>query len=235
MENTSFYISFFAGLLSFFSPCIFPLFPIYLSTLGLNKNNHEYNAPILINTLIFILSFSLVFVLLAMTSTSLGLFFNLNKIFLIKIAGCLIIFFGVLTLGFLKNLSLNRNYMPKLISNNQNLKPLLLGLSFGLAWTPCIGPVLGSILAYSATDKNIQYSLLMLLFYSLGLGLPFFIGSIGYSKILKKISLKSKIFQFYNYLMGILLILFGIIVFNNKIYILNLYFQKLFTKIDNFF
>ncbi len=235
-DLTSIYISFIAGLISFFSPCIFPLFPIYLTTLGLSNDiSNKPNKIIIFRTLIFIISFSLIFLLLALTSTSVGIFLNVNKKILIKVSGVLIIFFGLINIGSFKNFFLNKTYMINLNFKNKTLSPLFLGLCFGFAWTPCIGPVLGSILAYSAAGKDINYSLIMLGFYSIGLGIPFLIGSLGYKKLISKINYSSKIYYFFSNFMGILLIIFGIIVFNNKIYILNLYFQKFINYINNFF
>ena len=103
IDSSSTYVALIAGLLSFFSPCIFPLFPIYLTTLGLDgKIITKTNKKIIISTLIFISSFTFIFLLLALTSTTIGLFFNINKLIMIKISGILIIIFGLMNIGFLK-------------------------------------------------------------------------------------------------------------------------------------
>ena len=236
IDSSSTYVALIEGLLSFFSPCIFPLFPIYLTTLGLDGNIiTKTNKKIIISTLIFISSFTFIFLLLALTSTTIGLFFNINKLIMIKISGILIIIFGLMNIGFFKNRFFNKTYLLNLNSDNKFFKPFLLGISFGFAWTPCIGPVLGSVLAYSAAGKNIESSLITLSFYSIGLGIPFFIGSLGYKSLIKKFNDKSKIYYFFSNFMGFLLIIFGLIVFNNKIYILNLYFQKFINYLNNFF
>ena len=226
MVDSSIILAFSAGLISFFSPCIFPLFPIYLSTLKNEAN--DSSLMLILNTLIFTLSFSIIFLLLALTTTSIGLFLNLNKILLIKFSGILIMFFGLVNLNLVRLNFLDKNYNFSFFDRLKLFKPIVLGLSFGFAWTPCIGPILASILSYSAAGKNYTSSLLMLGFYSIGLGIPFLLGSLGYKNVLSKFNKNIKIYKLFNILMGILLLIFGFLVYNNKIYILNIYSQKFF-------
>ncbi len=226
MVDSSIILAFSAGLISFFSPCIFPLFPIYLSTLKNEAN--DSSLMLILNTLIFTLSFSIIFLLLALTTTSIGLFLNLNKILLIKFSGILIMFFGLVNLNLVRLNFLDKNYNFSFFDRLKLFKPIVLGLSFGFAWTPCIGPILASILSYSAAGKNYTSSLIMLGFYSIGLGIPFLLGSLGYKNVLSKFNKNIKIYKLFNILMGILLLIFGFLVYNNKIYILNIYSQKFF-------
>lgn len=226
MDDSSIILAFSAGLLSFFSPCIFPLFPIYLSTLKNEAN--DSSLMLILNTLIFTISFSIIFLLLALTTTSIGLFLNLNKILLIKFSGILIMFFGLVNLNLVRLNFLDKNYNFSFFDRLKLFKPIVLGLSFGFAWTPCIGPILASILSYSAAGKNYTSSLIMLGFYSIGLGIPFLLGSLGYKNVLSKFNKNIKIYKIFNILMGILLLIFGFLVYNNKIYILNIYSQKFF-------
>ncbi|MEL0081247.1 MAG: cytochrome c biogenesis CcdA family protein [bacterium] len=226
MVDSSIILAFSAGLISFFSPCIFPLFPIYLSTLKNEAN--DSSLMLILNTLIFTLSFSIIFLLLALTTTSIGLFLNLNKILLIKFSGILIMFFGLVNLNLVRLHFLDKNYNFSFFDRLKLFKPIVLGLSFGFAWTPCIGPILASILSYSAAGKNYTSSLIMLGFYSIGLGIPFLLGSLGYKNVLSKFNKNIKIYKLFNILMGILLLIFGFLVYNNKIYILNIYSQKFF-------
>ena len=226
MVDSSIILAFSAGLVSFFSPCIFPLFPIYLSTLKNEAN--DSSLMLILNTLIFTLSFSIIFLLLALTTTSIGLFLNLNKILLIKFSGILIMFFGLVNLNLVRLNFLDKNYNFSFFDRLKLFKPIVLGLSFGFAWTPCIGPILASILSYSAAGKNYASSLIMLGFYSIGLGIPFLLGSLGYKNVLSKFNKNIKIYKLFNILMGILLLIFGFLVYNNKIYILNIYSQKFF-------
>ena len=137
-------------------------------------------------------------------------------------------FFGLVNLNLIKLNFLDNNYNFSFFDRFKLFKPIVLGLSFGFAWTPCIGPILASILSYSAAGKNYTSSLLMLGFYSIGLGIPFLLGSLGYKNVLSKFNKNIKIYKIFNILMGILLLIFGFLVYNNKIYILNIYSQKFF-------
>ena len=223
-----YFLSFFAGVISFFSPCILPLFPVYLSTLGLNNTNRKKFVldPILLNTLLFTISFSLVFILLALTTTSIGMFLNLNKIILIKTAGILIILFGIFNLQIIKIPKIYKSFHLVMVTRNGIFKPIIFGLCFGLAWTPCIGPILASIISYSSIEKNYQHSSIMLLFYSLGLGIPFILGSLGYKNILLSLNKSSIFTKYFNFIMASILIIFGALVYLNKLYLLNVYIQK---------
>ena len=226
MENiTDYYLSIIAGLVSFFSPCILPLFPIYLTTLdGSIEDTSKTNYKIFFRSLLFVFSFCSVFVLLGLSATSIGVFLNLNKFILLKISGVMIVLFGILNLFYYKFQTLNRSF--NLISSS-SIKPIMLGLCFGLAWTPCVGPILASIITYSSIEKDYIHSIIMLVLYSLGLGLPFILGSFGIRKVF--LSFKNNIFflKFYPPIIGLILILFGYLVYNNKIYILTIYVQKM--------
>tara|TARA_B100000029_G_C17609320_1_gene968770 strand:- start:10326 stop:10976 length:651 start_codon:yes stop_codon:yes gene_type:complete len=211
--------------MSFFSPCILPLFPVYLTTISSSSLEKQY--PALINTLIFVFSFCLIFVLLGLSATSLGIFLNINKIFLIKAAGILIILFGIFNLEIIKLNSLYKTFQPNFYSSNIYLKPIILGLSFGIAWTPCVGPILASIITYSSIEKNYEYSFFVLSFYSLGLGLPFVIGTLGYDRIISSIKKYTIFGRYFNKISGTILIVFGLLVYFNKIYLLTVYIQKI--------
>ena len=225
MENlNSFYLSFIAGLISFFSPCILPLFPIYLTTL----NNTNNDSKIFYQSIIFVFSFCSVFILLGLTATSLGIFLNVNKLSLLKISGSLIVLFGLFNIFLNQFTVLNKNFT---FINSSSAKPLMLGLCFGLAWTPCVGPILASIISYSSVEKDYIHSIFMLTCYSLGLGVPFILWTLGMKNVF--ISMKNNpIFtSYYSSIMGIILIFFGYLVYNNKIYLLTIYVQE----IMNFF
>tara|TARA_B100001123_G_scaffold173816_1_gene199730 strand:+ start:873 stop:1394 length:522 start_codon:yes stop_codon:yes gene_type:complete len=166
------------------------------------------------------------FILLALSATSIGFFLNINKVFLTKLAGILIIIFGIINLEIFKIDFLLKNYRLQFSSSNRYLKPILFGLSFGIAWTPCIGPILASIIAYSSVEKNYEYSFLILSAYSIGLGLPFLIGALGYERIIKSFKRYSIFATYFNIIIGTILIIFGLLVYFNKIYLLTIYIQK---------
>jgi len=224
-----YFLSSFAGLISFFSPCILPLFPVYLSTLSSNNidSKNLTSNEILINTLLFVVSFCLIFILLGLTTTSIGIFLNINKMVLIKGAGILIILFGIFNLGIIRIPKIYKTLHPIVITKNKIIKPIIFGICFGLAWTPCIGPILASIISYSSVEKNYQHSSIMLLSYSLGLGLPFILGSLGYKNIIMSLNKVPIFTKYFNLIIGSILIIFGGLVYLNKIYLLNVYMQKI--------
>ena len=231
MENINdYYLSIVAGLISFFSPCILPLFPIYLATLdnSVDGKNHS-TFQLLSKSLLFIFSFCSVFILLGLTATSFGIFLNLNRLYLLKISGSLIFLFGLVNLFSSRIQLFNRNYI---LISSKSAKPIMLGLCFGLAWTPCVGPILGSIITYSSVEKDYIHSLTMLTMYSVGLGLPFIFGSIGLKRVFISFRNNAIFNNFYNPFMGIVLILFGYLVYNNKIYILTIYVQKILNFME---
>lgn len=227
---TDYYLSLTAGLISFFSPCILPLFPVYLTTLSNSiQSKDQSKIALLARSLIFVFSFCSIFVLLGLTATSIGIFLNINKASLLKISGTLIMVLGLLNLFSFKFENLNKNFN---VITSSSVKPIMLGLCFGLAWTPCVGPILASIVSYSSVEGNFKHSSIMLLLYSIGLGIPFIIGSLGMKKILTTFKNNTFFLKYYSPLMGIILILFGYLVFKNKIYILTIYIQKTLNFID---
>ena len=186
--STTLSIAFLAGLISFLSPCVLPLIPGYISYISgttFNQLIEKKKNLIVIKTIFFTLGFSFVFIALGSTASLVGKFFlTYSEIFRI-IAGIIIIFFSLQLIGII-----NFNFMNKDIriitdqySNNLAF-PLFVGAAFGFGWTPCIGPILGSILALAAIEENINKSILLLSFYSLGLAIPFIISGILIDKFL---------------------------------------------------
>ena len=169
------FIAFSAGLISFLSPCVLPLIPGYISYVSGSSFNEliEKKNINLIPIILFTVGFSIVFIIFGAASTFLGQLLLQNSIELRIAAGVIIIIFslhiiGVINLKFL-------NYEKRIqTNNNKNIySPIVIGAAFGFGWTPCIGPILGSILAIAATEESINKGILLLLFYSLGLALPF--------------------------------------------------------------
>ena len=168
-------IAFGAGLISFLSPCVLPLIPGYISYVSgssLNELIEKKNIN-LIPIILFTVGFSIVFIIFGAASTFLGQLLLQNSFELRIVAGVIIIIFslhiiGVINLKFL-------NYEKRIqTNNNKNIySSIVIGAAFGFGWTPCIGPILGSILALAATEESINKGILLLLFYSLGLALPF--------------------------------------------------------------
>ena len=208
------FIAFSAGLISFLSPCVLPLIPGYISYVSGSSFNEliEKKNINLIPIILFTVGFSIVFIIFGAASTFLGQLLLQNSFELRIAAGVIIIIFslhiiGVINLKFL-------NYEKRIqTNNNKNIySPIVIGAAFGFGWTPCIGPILGSILAIAATEESINKGILLLLFYSLGLALPFILSGyliqrfLIFSKNFKKnINLVSKIG-------GLILLVTGILI-----------------------
>jgi len=230
------FIAFGAGLISFLSPCVLPLIPGYISYVSGSSFNEliEKKNINLIPIILFTVGFSIVFIIFGAASTFLGQLLLQNSFELRIAAGVIIIIFslhiiGVINLNFL-------NYEKRIqTNNNKNIySPIVIGAAFGFGWTPCIGPILGSILALAATEESINKGILLLLFYSLGLALPFILSGyliqrfLIFSKNFKKnINLVSKIG-------GLILLITGILILTNQLQALGYYILNIFPFLQNF-
>ena len=210
-DKMPYIVSFIAGILSFLSPCVLPLVPIYffyitgISAMELQQRSLDKKEKfkIFINSLMFIFGFSLVFILLGAAMANLiGNFFN-NKIFNI-VAAIIIIMFGLHMGGFFKIKFLQ--YEKRL--NLENVGSFLLGVSFSLGWTPCIGPIFGTIVGMAATEPT--KSIFMMILYTLGLALPFILMALFTVMSLKIIEKMKKYMGIIEKISGILLIVVGI-------------------------
>ncbi len=202
MLEVNFSLAFVAGLFSFFAPCVIPLVPAFISYISgvsteeLTKNDsaHKYHTKVLINSLFYIAGFTSIFIILGLTATLLGKYVLINRFELLRLGGALVIVFGLYTLGVFNRLTFLQKELgigiPVKFRHIRYLTPFLLGISFGLAWTPCIGPILGSILTLAATSDTVYSGGLLLFVYSLGITLPFLlIGfTLGHSyKLLRRL------------------------------------------------
>ena len=235
--NTTLSIAFLAGLISFLSPCVLPLIPGYLSYISgnsLNKLVEKKDNLIVIKTVFFTLGFSFVFITLGSTASLLGKFFLSNSNTFRIFAGIIIIIFSFQYLGFININFMNRDLRFFTDKYSQNLTfPFLVGAAFGFGWTPCIGPILGSILTLSALEKNISQSILLLSSYSLGLAIPFIISGI----LIEKFLLFSKSFKKYISLVtkigGFVLLLTGIAILTNQLQILGFFILDYFPSLGD--
>lgn len=201
---------YFAGILSFFSPCIFPVIPVYLSILS----NGEKKS--IIKTMMFILGLSLTFLVLGFGMGLLGeLFFN-DKVRLI--AGIVIIILGFFQMDIVKIKFLEK---PKFINiqeqKNGILTAFILGLTFSLGWTPCVGPVLASILFISGSSADIGRSILMMSIYVLGLATPFIVFSMASKVLFEKVKFIKRYLGILKKIGGFIIIIMGILLIFNKI------------------
>ena len=230
------FIAFAAGLISFLSPCVLPLIPGYIAFIlgsSLNELIEKKNINIL-PIVLFTFGFSIVFVFFGATATILGQLLLENSNQLRIVAGIIII---ILSLHILDILKLNfLNFEKRIYSEKKQglIGPILIGMAFAFGWTPCIGPILGSILLLASTEETINRGVLLLLFYSLGLAIPFILSGyliqkfLFFSKNLKKnINLIKKIG-------GVLLLLTGILIVTDQFQIIGFYLLEYFPILEKF-
>ena len=218
MKNVTIAGAFASGVLTFFSPCILPLIPVYFSMLigGIELKNIKRGEAV-IRTLLFIWGFGLIFVLLGLTSTLIGKYLNSNIYYFKKLSGIIIIFFGLFLMDIikLKFLLITKKYNIKYSASYGS--NLLLGLVFGFAWTQCVGPILGSILILASTSGKVLDGIILLLSYALGISIPFLLVSLIGEPILIRIKTLHKYSNYIKIASGIILILFGLLIILNKI------------------
>ena len=220
-----------AGFISFLTPCVLPIIPGYISYIT-GKNLSEIDQDkkvVLIKTILFSLGFSLVFIALGVTASAVGniLLFLSNELRIA--AGIIIILFSLQMLGLLNFQFLNQEKRIETKDYKDNyIFPFVVGSAFAFGWTPCIGPVLGSILALSATEASISKGILLLSFYSLGLAIPFILS--GY--FMNKFLISKKGFgKYYNRVTktgGVILLITGILVATNQIQVISYYILTTF-------
>ena len=232
MEDPTILIAFSAGLASFIAPCILPMIPAFLAYISgttLTEISNSQKADfkinkinIIANTIFFVLGFSIIFSTLGVLINSI-LSENINQLAnsLNWIAGIIIVIFGIFMIASTKINSLNKEKKFQ-IKNFKSSYPMsfVFGLAFAIGWTPCVGPILGTILTLAATTPSISFTLLLA--YSIGLGIPFILIGIFFSKSTKIISSMTKHLKYYNIVLGGFIILLGILIFTNQLaYIAN--------------
>ena len=230
-------IAFLAGFISFLSPCVLPLIPGYISYISgtsFDKLVEKKKNLIVIKTVFFTLGFSFVFIALGSTASFIGNFFLSNSEIFRIIAGIIIIFFSLQLLGIINFKFMNKDIRIFTNKYNHNLAfPLLVGVAFGFGWTPCIGPILGSILTLAAIEENLNKSILLLSFYSLGLAIPFIISGI----LIDKFLFFSKNFRKYTSTIikvgGIILLLTGIAILTGQLQVLGFFILEYFPFLGN--
>jgi len=210
--------SFFAGLLAFFSPCVLPLLPVYLSILAGSNISHSENRSLIINTFTFILGFSMIFATLGISVTAISQYLSFYRHIVVKVAGIFVITLGMFLLGFFRIPFLLKERRKQI--NPKAINPFssfILGSAFALGWTPCIGPVLSSVLLMAGSTQNFKYGFLMLLIFSFGLALPFFIMALAADRA-KDILTKTKQITLYSQkAAGVLLVIMGVLLYLNRI------------------
>jgi cytochrome c-type biogenesis protein len=214
-----------AGLVSFLSPCVLPLVPGYLSAVSGVSPSQLEDADwrrVLVPSLLFIASFSLIFILLGLTATAIGELLREEGETLEKIAGISIVLMGVLFVATVLVPRLNREWrLESLLERAGRGGPLVAGAAFGLAWTPCIGPALSSILILAGTEGTVLEGGILLLFYSAGLAIPFLLTAIAFSRMTTAFGFVKRHYGVIVGFGGVTLILMGILVFTGELTRLN--------------
>jgi len=225
-----------AGLISFLSPCVLPLIPGYISYISgssidelINKKNINLFPMIL-----FTIGFSIVFIVFGAASTFLGQVLLQNSYELRIVAGLIIIILSLHIIGIFNIKFLNFEKRIQTNTNTNFYSPILIGMAFAFGWTPCIGPILGSILVLAATEESVNKGIMLLSFYSLGLAIPFILSGYLIQKFLifsknfrKNINLVSKIG-------GIILLITGVLIITNQLQALGYYLLNIFPFLQNF-
>ncbi len=210
---------FLAGLVSFLSPCVLALIPVYVGLLGGEVNRSalagRLQVELLLRTLAFAAGFSFVFILLGMTTTLIGGWLYQVKDWIARIGGVVIIVFGLHTSGVITIPFLDQQRLMQIdpAGRNKYAGAFLMGIAFSAGWSPCIGPILGSILAAILVEEtSIGHGALALAIYSAGMALPFVLISIGMGKLIDRIRHNTKLIKGFQIGIGILLIIMGFLL-----------------------
>ena len=232
MSGVSYFLAFSAGVFSFLSPCVLPLIPSYFSYLtGLSSGEislgeERTRVMVLKNAVMFILGFSILFILFGASATFLGKFLLSHQEQLRQISGLLIIFFGLYMTGLIRLPLLMREMRFHFQERPAGLiGSFLIGIAFGAGWTPCVGPVLGSILLYAGLSETVWKGIGLLTAYSMGLALPFLLISFGINAFLKWFS--GRLLLMLHRVSGVVLIVLGVMIFTNSLVFLTSYFSEI--------
>ncbi len=237
-ETVSLFAAFVAGLLSFVSPCVLPLIPGYLSFIsGVSLEEMRGGAAmaqatsavrrrVLVTSLCFVLGFSLVFVSLGASASAVGQFLMDRLSLLGKIAGAVIVLFGLHTMGVLK---ISWLYAEKRVQTTAKpaglVGAMLVGIAFAFGWTPCIGPILAAILAVAAAQETIGQGVKLLAVYSAGLAIPFILTSLAINSFFVAFARIRRYYHAIEIASGALMVVIGVLIFTNRFTIIAQYLQ----------
>jgi len=223
-------MAFGAGLISFLSPCVLPLIPGYISFIsGVSLQEmkdgsagsgllNSQKLSVVINSIFFIAGFSAIFILLGASATWLGTLLSTKISFLTKLAGLVIILFGVFKMGLIRPLFFFKE--ARFNVENKKMGPiwaLVIGASFAFGWTPCIGPILTGILAFAGTLEHVNQGILLLSVYSLGLGIPFLLTAFGVNQFFRFFNRIKRHLGLLEKITGVIMVLLGLLIFFNKL------------------
>ena len=225
-----------AGLISFLSPCVLPLIPGYISYISGSSINEliEKKNVNLFPIILFTVGFSIVFIFFGAASTLLGQVLLQNSYELRIIAGVIIIILSLHIIGIINIKFLNYEKRVQTNIKKNFFSPILIGMAFAFGWTPCIGPILGSILVLASTEESLKQGILLLTFYSIGLAVPFILSGYGITKFLSvSKNLRSKM-RLISLIGGSILLITGILILTNVLQIVGFYLLEIFPFLENF-
>ncbi len=230
LSQPAFTLAFLAGVASFLSPCIFPLIPGYLSAISA-KNSRSVmpsgGASLLFPTLFFVSGFSIVFSLLGTSASFFGSFLSSNREILSTVSGSLIMILGLFTMEVVKIPFLQKETARIQIKSGRSVYVFLLGCAFAIGWTPCIGPMLASILSYASFQEPGR-GFFLLLVYSLGIGMPFILTGLFFSRWRTLSHAVRNYYPFYKYIVGSMMVIVGFLMSADLLFYLNIYGQRVF-------
>lgn len=236
-QSISYLGAFVAGLLSFLSPCVLPLIPSYITYItGLSFGelqaehpDHVVRQKTVLHSLAFIAGFTVVFVLLGASATLMGSFLQGHMTLIRKAGGVLVVLFGLHVAGLLPirwllgEKRLNIRHRPA-----GYLGSFLVGLAFAAGWTPCIGPILASILMIAATEEKVGQGIVLLLLYSIGLGIPFLLSALALHRFIILFNRFKRFIRIFEIITGLFLVVVGVLIFTNWLSQLSGYANMLF-------
>lgn len=224
-----------AGVVSFLSPCVLPLVPGYLSAVsGVSANELESAGwrRVLGPSLLFVASFSAIFILLGLTATGLGSFLDDNRPLLEKISAVLMIAMGLLFVGSLFIARLNREWhFDALLERAGTGGPIVAGAAFAIAWSPCIGPTLGAILSAASISGSTGRGAFLLAVYSAGLAIPFLLTAVAFSQMTTAFAVVKRHYQAIVTVGGLILIAMGVLIWTGELYQLNIEVQRWMSEL----
>ncbi|MGH2953317.1 MAG: cytochrome c biogenesis CcdA family protein [Solirubrobacterales bacterium] len=226
VEAPSLALAFAAGLVSFLSPCCLPLVPGYLAAVvgtAPGEQSGGIDRRVVGRSLVFVASFSMIFILLGLTATAIGSLLFSNQVTLQKVAGALIVAMGLLFVASVFVARLNREWRPSaLVERAGNGGPALVGAAFAIAWTPCIGPTLAAILGLAAVQANTDQAALLLGVYSAGLAVPFLASAVAFDRLRRGLGPLRRHYGALQVAAGLVLVAMGALVASGELFRLNL-------------
>jgi cytochrome c-type biogenesis protein len=232
MTEINFLVAFTSGLLSFLSPCVLPVIPSYLSFIS-GVSLEEMAGPraqgvvrrrVVLNSLAFILGFSIVFISLGVSASFLGGLFAGYRRFIRLAGGALIILVGVYMMGFLKIPALDRYFQVNLKDKPAGyFGSALIGVTFAVAWIPCVGPILGAILTWAAMSSRVSEGVFLLSSYAAGLAVPFFLSAVAINSFFQFSQAFRRYIGYVHAVAGVLLVIVGILLVTDYFTLLNIY------------